>query len=102
MTKHCSYDGILKICEIVYNIIKGNAPLSPAKKKKLAPKKRILRHLIRSQPTHQRRKALLLNHKGGIFQLLPLFFSLLTGRVVKLKGKSPISPGFQATIGLGS
>ena len=32
--KHCSDDCIHKICEIVYSLLKGNVPLSPAQKKK--------------------------------------------------------------------
>lgn len=32
--KHCSNDCILKICEIAYNLLKGNVPLKSSQKKK--------------------------------------------------------------------
>lgn len=41
--KHCSNDCIHKICEIVYNLLKGNISLSPSQKRQLDPKKHILR-----------------------------------------------------------
>ena len=73
--KHCSDDCIHKICEIVYNLLKGNVPLSPAQKKKISPKKHVLRRLVRPQSV-QRRRALLVKQKG-VF-LLPLLAKLFT------------------------
>ena len=65
--KHCSNDCIFKICEVVYNVLKGNVSLSPAQKKRLTSKKHILRRLVQSQPIHQRRRALLTHQTGGKF-----------------------------------
>ena len=64
-----SGDCILKICEIVYNLLKGVLPLNSAQKRKLAPKKHILRRLVRPQSV-QRRRALLVKQKGGFFPFL--------------------------------
>ena len=71
----------MKICEIVYNLLKGVLPLNSAQKRKLAPKKHILRRLVRPQSI-QRRRALLVQQKGGIFPFLfaaaaPLLLNLL-------------------------
>ena len=62
----------MKICEIVYNLLKGVLPLNSAQKRKLAPKKHILRRLVRPQSV-QKRRALLVQQKGG--GLLPLLIS---------------------------
>lgn len=70
--KHCSNDCIHKICEIVYNLLKGNISLSPSQKRQLAPKKHILRKLVQPQ-SHKKRRALLLKQKGG--SLLSLLLS---------------------------
>ena len=67
MLKYCSNSCILRICEVVYNVLKGNVPLSEAQKKRLALKKHILRNLVRPQPVHSRRKKLLGNQTGGSF-----------------------------------
>lgn len=37
--KHCSNDCIYKICEIVYNLLKGNVLLNSSQKKKTCPQK---------------------------------------------------------------
>ena len=63
--KHCSNDCILKICEILYNILKGVIPLTPSQKRQLAPKKHILRRIVQPQPVKKRRD-LLIHQKGGI------------------------------------
>ena len=65
--KHCSNDCILKICEVVLNVLKGNVSLSPAHQKRLSSKKHILGRLVQSQPIHQRRRALLTHQSGGKF-----------------------------------
>lgn len=70
--KHCSNDCIHKICEIVYNLLKGNISLSPSQKRQLAPKKHILRKLVQPQ-SHKKNRALLLKQKGG--SLLSLLLS---------------------------
>lgn len=70
--KHCSNDCIHKICEIVYNLLKGNISLSPSQKRQLAPKKHILRKLVQPQ-SHKKSRALLLKQKGG--SLLSLLLS---------------------------
>lgn len=75
--KHCSNDCILKICEIAYNLLKGNVPLKSSQKKKLAPQKHILRRLIQPQSVQKRRRTLLLNQKEGVFPVIPLILSLL-------------------------
>ena len=62
--KHCSNDCILKICEIVYNILKGVVPLTTCQKRQLRSKKHILRRIVQRQPVKQRR-ALLVSQKGG-------------------------------------
>lgn len=62
--KHCSNDCIHKICEIVYNLLKGNIQLSPSQKKKLAPKKHILRKLVQPQ-SNKKRRGVLVKQKGG-------------------------------------
>lgn len=72
--KHCSNDCIHKICEIVYNLLKGNISLSPSQKRQLAPKKHILRKLVQPQ-SHKKRRALLLKQKGG--SLLSLLLSII-------------------------
>lgn len=76
--KHCSDDCILKICEIAYNLLKGNVPLKSSQKKKLAPQKHILRRLVQPQSVQKRRRTLLLNQKGGVFPVIPLILSLLS------------------------
>lgn len=76
--KHCSNDCILKICEIAYNLLKGNVPLKSSQKKKLAPQKHILRRLVQPQSVQKRRRTLLLNQKGGVFPVIPLILSLLS------------------------
>lgn len=68
--KHCSNDCIHKICEIVYNVLKGNIPLSPSQKEKFSHKKHILRQLVKPQ-SNKKRRALLVKQKGGFFP--PLF-----------------------------
>lgn len=75
--KHCSNDCILKICEIAYNLLKGNVPLK-SQKKKLAPQKHILGRLVQPQSVQKRRRTLLLNQKGGVFPVIPLILSLLS------------------------
>ena len=73
--KHCSNDCILKICEIVYNILKGVVPLTSRQKRHLAGRKHILRRIVQPQPVKQRR-ALLVSQKGG-------FASCICGHVAK-------------------
>ena len=62
--RYCSNDCILKICEIVYNILKGAIRLTPTQKRQLAPRKHTLRQLVQRQPVKNRR-ALLVKQKGG-------------------------------------
>lgn len=69
--KHCSNDCILKICEIAYNLLKGNVPLKSSQK-------HILRRLVQPQSVQKRRRTLLLNQKGGVFPVIPLILSLLS------------------------
>lgn len=69
--KHCSNDCIHKICEIVYNLLKGNIPLSPSQKQELSTKKHILRKLVKPQ-SHKKRRNLLLKQKGGSLLTLVL------------------------------
>ena len=61
--KHCSNDCILKICEIVYNLLKGVIPLTAAQKRQLGRKKHILRRLVQPQPVKKRR-GILIHQKG--------------------------------------
>lgn len=70
--KHCSNDCIHKICEIVYNLLKGNISLSPSQKRQLAPKKHFLRKLVQPQ-SHKKRRALFFKQKRG--SLLSLHLS---------------------------
>lgn len=76
--KHYSNDCILKICEIAFNLLKGNVPLKSSQKKKLAPQKHILGRLVQPQSVQKRRRTLLLNQKGGVFPVIPLILSLLS------------------------
>ena len=69
--KHCSNDCIHKICEIVYNLLKGNIPLSPSQKQELSTKKHILRKLVKPQ-SNKKRRHLLLKQKGGSLLTLVL------------------------------
>lgn len=62
--KNCSGDCIHKICEVVYNLLKGNIPLSPSQKRELSTKKHILRKLVKPQ-SNKKRRQLLLKQKGG-------------------------------------
>lgn len=75
--KHCSNNCIHTICEIVYNLLKGNIPLSPSQKQQLAPKKHILRKLVKPQSTKKRRAALV-KQKGG--SLLKIVLNQLLGK----------------------
>lgn len=69
--KHCSSDCIHKICEVVYNVLKGNISLSPSQKQELSTKKHILRKLVKPQ-SHKKRRNLLLKQKGGSLLTLVL------------------------------
>jgi hypothetical protein len=73
--KHCSNDCIFKICEIVYNILKGVVPLTSSQKRNLACRKHILRRIVQRQPVKQRR-ALLVSQKGG-------FATCICGHIAK-------------------
>lgn len=69
--KHYSSDCIHKICEVVYNVLKGNISLSPSQKQELSTKKHILRKLVKPQ-SHKKRRNLLLKQKGGSLLTLVL------------------------------
>ena len=73
--KHCSNDCILKICEIIYNILKGVVPLTSRQKQQLAGKKHILRSIVQPQTIKQRRD-LLVRQKGG-------FATCICGHIAK-------------------
>ena len=62
--KNCSGDCIHKICEVVYNLLKGKIPLSPSQKQELSTKKHILRKLVKPQ-SNKKRRQLLVKQKGG-------------------------------------
>jgi hypothetical protein len=73
--KHCSNDCILKICKIVYNILKGVVPLTSSQKRQIHSRKHILRRIVQSQ-TIKERRALLVSQKGG-------FATCICGHIAK-------------------
>ena len=82
---------INKLVEILYNVLKGNVPLTPPQKRRLTRSKKTLRELIRPKVSLQRRRALLSREvhgaipvaiksvqKGGFLgSLVPVLLSLL-------------------------
>ncbi len=75
--RYAPNDTILKICEVVYNILKGVIPLSKRQKHQLGSKKQVLRKLVHPQLTTPQRRRILTNQQGGILPILPLLASLL-------------------------
>ena len=70
-------DTILKLCEVVYNILKGVIPLTKRQKQNLGSKKRVLRKLVHPKLTVPQRRRILTNQQGGILPILPLLAPLL-------------------------
>ena len=82
---------IERLVEILFNVLKGNVPLTPHQKRKLSRSKKTLRELIRPKVSLQRRRALLSKEvhgaipiairsvqKGGfIGSLIPILLSLI-------------------------
>ena len=68
---------VLKLCEVVYNILKGVIPLTKRQKQDLGSKKRVLRKLVHPKLTVPQRRRILTNQQGGILPILPLLAPLL-------------------------
>lgn len=63
---------ICKLCECIYNVLKGVVPLSQHQKRQLASKKTALRQIVQpGQSISQRRRALV-RQTGKGFPIVPL------------------------------
>ena len=78
LKKHCDGEFVCCITECVRNLLKGNVPLNPAQKKKLAAKKNILRQLALKN-TSLRKKRKLIQSGGFLGALLGPIISVLGG-----------------------
>src|SRR6059036_1697100 len=78
LKKHCDREFVCCITECVRNLLKGNVPLNPAQKKKLAAKKNILRQLALKN-TSIRKKRKLIQSGGFLGALLRPIISVLGG-----------------------
>ena len=74
--KECSKDCVLRICECIKNILKGNVPLKSCHLKKLSRHRQSLRSLSAKSTTLVKRRKLL--QKGGFLgALLPAILPAL-------------------------
>ena len=78
LKKHCNSDFVCCITECVKNLLKGNVPLNPAQKKRLASKKKSLRE-IALKKTSLRKKQKLIQSGGFLGALLGPIISVLGG-----------------------
>ena len=63
---------ISKLCECIYNTLKGVVPLSKCQKRKLAPSKHVLRKLVQPGLSVQQRRRTLVRQTGKGLPILPL------------------------------
>jgi len=75
--KHCDDDFVCCIVECVRNLLKGNVPLNSHQKKRLQPKKKVLRQLILKKTSQRKRRQLV--QSGG-------FLGALLGPIVSVLG----------------
>ena len=68
---------ICKLCECVYNVLKGVVPLSDCQKRKLRPSKQVLRKLVQPGLTIPQRRQALVKQTGKALPLLALLPGLL-------------------------
>ena len=61
-----------KLCECIYNILKGVVPLNRCQKRKLAPSKQVLRRLVQPGLSVQQRRRTLVKQTGKGLPILPL------------------------------
>ena len=74
-------DQINAICDCIKNILLGNIEITPSQKKKLQPKKNLLRRLADKKTKSKERKKLLIQQGGSAF--LPLLVSAVGGTLLK-------------------
>lgn len=68
-------DLVFSICEIVYNTLVGNVPLTPSQKEKLRKHKSVLVRLTRKNENWKEKKKVITSQRGGAF--LPLILGIL-------------------------
>ena len=83
---HASPDFLQALCEIAFNLLKGNIPLSPSQYKTLKRQKKIIRLLADKKIALKRKQLVLKKQTGGfIFPLLaaavPLLGNILGGLI---------------------
>lgn len=84
--RNCDDHLIKTLCEIIYNIMKGNVQLTPEQKSKLKKYKKPLRliyHAILKKKSAKKRRSVLVNQTGGfIGTIASLILSTLASKLV--------------------
>ena len=76
------------ICEIAFNLIRGNIEVTEHQMKQLSPHRAILRKLVKKNISLQRKKHILANQRGGFLPfLIPIISSLAGGLLGKIFNK---------------
>ena len=68
---------ICKLCECVFNVLKGVVPLNNCQKRKLTPTKQVLRKIVQPGLTLPQQRQALVKQTGKALPLLALLPSLL-------------------------
>lgn len=81
LLKACENSRIRSVCEIAYNVLRGNIPLSDGRKRQLRKHKQTLRRLIKRGECWAKKRRYLVQRGGGF--LLPLLLSAVLPTLVE-------------------
>lgn len=82
LLRKCPNSLIKSVCECALNLLKGNVPITPSQKKRLAPHKRTLRRLgDQKVPLFKKRRLLVQKGDGFLSVLIPAAVSVLTSLI---------------------
>lgn len=82
LLRTCPNSLIKKICECIYNLLKGNIPLKARQKSKLSKYKKTLRQLSNKKLALFKKRRLLVQKGSGFLSLLiPAALSVLSGLI---------------------
>lgn len=81
LLKVCDLSTIRTVCECIYNVLRGNVPLSEKTKQKLRRHKTTLRRIVKRGECWNKKRKYLVQKGGGI--IIPLLLSTVLQAVVQ-------------------